>query len=105
WLAAAPDILVMDEATAGIDIGSKTEIIQLVRNLAADGKSIIFISSELAELLAVSDRIAVMHGGSITSIIDRQALDQAPEDQASLADAAFHHAEQRLQLILQKGSA
>ncbi len=105
WLAATPDILVMDEATAGIDIGSKTEIIQLVRDLAADGKSIIFISSELAELLAVSDRIAVMHGGSITCVVDRKALDQDLEGHASLADAAFQHAEQRLQLILQKGNA
>ncbi|OAN76309.1 sugar ABC transporter ATP-binding protein [Jannaschia sp. EhC01] len=104
WLASSPEILIMDEPTAGIDIGSKTEIIQLVRALAAEGKSVIFISSELAELLAVSDRIAVMKNGSVTEIVTRHDLHVDPEDVETLAGSAFQRAEQRLQLLIQKGA-
>jgi ribose transport system ATP-binding protein len=91
WLATEPDILLMDEPTAGIDIGSKGEVLRLVRDLAAEGKSIVFISSELAELLAVSDRIAVMVSGKLTEIVERSAL------------TGEANAEQSLQLILQRG--
>ncbi|MBM1218619.1 sugar ABC transporter ATP-binding protein [Ponticoccus sp. SC2-23] len=104
WLAALPEILIMDEPTAGIDIGSKTEIIQLVRALAAAGKSVIFISSELAELLAVSDRIAVMKTGSVTGTVSRHDLHVDPEEVDSLSGSAFQRAEQRLQLLVQKGA-
>lgn len=62
WLATMPDILVLDEPTAGIDIGSKSEIVALIRNLAREGKAIIMISSELSELLTACDRIVVMEG-------------------------------------------
>jgi ribose transport system ATP-binding protein len=95
WLATEPEILILDEPTAGIDIGSKGEVLHLVRELAAEGKSIVFISSELTELLAVSDRIAVMSDGSIIEIISRSELLQgAPEGLG---------AEQTLQLIVQQG--
>jgi ribose transport system ATP-binding protein len=97
WLAADPDILIMDEPTAGIDIGSKGEVLRLVRELAAEGKSIIFISSELAELLAVSDRIAVIAAGQLVEIADRMTLVGAA------ADAAELRGEQKLQMILQRG--
>lgn len=97
WLATDPDILIMDEPTAGIDIGSKGEVLRLVRALAAEGKSIIFISSELAELAAVSDRIAVMSGGRLVETIDKVDLLN------STGDATELRAEQKLQLIVQRG--
>ncbi|MDB5622236.1 MAG: sugar transporter ATP-binding protein [Devosia sp.] len=97
WLATDPDILIMDEPTAGIDIGSKGEVLRLVRELAADGKSIIFISSELAELIAVSDRIAVMSGGRLSEPLDKAELT------GTTGDAAELRAEQKLQLIVQQG--
>jgi ribose transport system ATP-binding protein len=93
WLATEPQILILDEPTAGIDIGSKGEVLRLVRELAAEGKSIIFISSELTELLAVSDRIAVMSKGSIVEIIPRSELLQTPKGGA----------EHNLQIIVQQG--
>lgn len=95
WLAARPDILILDEPTAGIDIGSKGEVLRLVRELAAEGTSIIFISSELAELLAVSDRIAIMADGSLVKTVDRQALAADHDDEV--------RAEQKLQMIVQRG--
>lgn len=98
WLATAPDILIMDEATAGIDIGSKGEILRLVRELASEGKSIIFISSELAELLAVSDRICVMARGEIVQTFDARQLVAGDQDPQSELQA-----EQKLQLLLQQG--
>jgi ribose transport system ATP-binding protein len=97
WLATAPDILIMDEATAGIDIGSKGEILRLVRELASEGKSIIFISSELAELMAVSDRICVMAGGEIIQTFDARRLVEGDHDPQSELQA-----EQKLQLLLQQ---
>lgn len=66
WLAMAPNILIMDEPTRGIDIGAKSEIYALMRKLTEQGMSIIMISSEMAEVIQVSDRILVMHEGSIS---------------------------------------
>ena len=66
WLAHEPRLLILDEPTRGIDVGAKAEIYQLVRQLAADGIGVIFISSELSEVLSISDRIVVMQGGRIT---------------------------------------
>lgn len=60
WLSTEPDILVMDEPTAGVDIGTKQEIIEMIRQLASQGKGVIIISSELSELLAVSDRLLIL---------------------------------------------
>ena len=71
WLATDPDILVLDEPTAGIDIGSKSEIIRLVRDLAGQGKGIVVISSELSELLAACDRIVVMADGRVHADMPR----------------------------------
>jgi ribose transport system ATP-binding protein len=98
WLATDPEILILDEPTAGIDIGSKGEVLRLVRELAAEGKSIIFISSELTELLAVSDRIAIMAEGRIQQTVDKAQIS------ATSADKGIDlGAEQRLQMILQGG--
>ena len=72
WLNAEPDIFILDEPTGGVDIGSKAEIITLVRDLAARGKAILVISSELSELLTAADRIVVMADGRIVSETARE---------------------------------
>lgn len=74
WLAMEPNILIMDEPTRGIDIGAKSEIYALMRKLTEAGKSIIMISSEMAEIMQVSDRILVMHEGSITGELDAEEV-------------------------------
>ena len=75
WLATEPDILILDEPTVGVDIGTKGEIVGIIRRLADAGKAIIVISSELPELLAVSDRILVLRGGTVTRVVDRADID------------------------------
>ena len=67
WMFTDPDLLILDEPTRGIDVGAKTEIYGIIRDLAASGKGIILISSELPELLGVSDRIYTIFEGAITS--------------------------------------
>ena len=71
WLATNPKLLILDEPTHGVDVGAKADIYQLIRNLAEGGISIILISSELPEILAMSDRVVVMHEGRVTGILDR----------------------------------
>ena len=66
WLAAKPKVLILDEPTRGIDVGAKAEIYRLIDDLANDGLGIMFISSELPELLGLADRIYVMQSGRIT---------------------------------------
>jgi rhamnose transport system ATP-binding protein len=67
WLSTDPRILIMDEPTRGIDVGAKAEIHQLMRKLAGDGMAILMISSELPEVLGMSDRVLVMNGGRIVA--------------------------------------
>ncbi len=74
WLATEPDILIMDEPTAGVDIQAKTEILGVIRALADRGKGIIVITSELVELLAVSDRLLVLRDGHVVREIDRRDI-------------------------------
>ncbi|NLY62571.1 MAG: sugar ABC transporter ATP-binding protein [Erysipelothrix sp.] len=76
WLANSPDILILDEPTRGIDVGAKFQIYEIINDLAAAGKSIIMISSELPELLGVSDRIIVMCEGRISGEVDAKATNQ-----------------------------
>jgi len=76
WLARDCDILIFDEPTRGIDVGAKEEIYKLLRDLAASGKSIIMISSELPEVLRMSNRVVVMAGGRITGILDNADASQ-----------------------------
>ena len=71
WLLTKPTLLVLDEPTQGIDVGAKSEIHELMMELATQGVAILMISSELPEILGMSDRIAVMHGGTIVSVLDR----------------------------------
>ena len=70
WLLTDPDILLMDEPTRGIDVGAKAEIYQLIINLAAEGKGIMMVSSEMPELLGICDRILVMSGGRLAGVLD-----------------------------------
>lgn len=70
WLMTAPDIIIMDEPTRGIDVGAKSEIHRLIGELVADGKSVIMISSEQPEVMGMSDRIMVMHEGDVMDILD-----------------------------------
>jgi ribose transport system ATP-binding protein len=99
WLATEPEILILDEPTAGIDIGSKSEIIRLVRELAQAGKGVIVISSELSELLTACDRILVMADGRAHQMLDRADLDDPAETDP---EHALQAAERRLQVEIQK---
>jgi methyl-galactoside transport system ATP-binding protein len=76
WLANNPDILILDEPTRGIDVGAKYEIYTIIANLAKQGKSIIIVSSEMAELLGMSDRILVMCDGRMTGELDAHQATQ-----------------------------
>ncbi|MCH9297974.1 inositol transport system ATP-binding protein [Pantoea allii] len=76
WLLAQPKILILDEPTRGIDVGAKAEIYRLISELANRGVAIIMVSSELPEILGMSDRIMVMHGGRITGILNKEEADQ-----------------------------
>jgi len=71
WLALGPKVLVVDEPTRGIDVGAKAEIYRLLRRLAHDGVSILMISSDMEEILQIGDRVAVMHEGRLTRIVER----------------------------------
>ena len=72
WLANDPDILIMDEPTRGIDVGAKHEIYEIMADLAKQGKAIIMISSEMAELLGMSDRVYVMCNGKLTGELNQE---------------------------------
>lgn len=71
WLATQPDVLIIDEPTRGIDVGTKAEVHRLLSQLAAEGKGILMISSELPEVLGMADRVLVMREGRITAELDR----------------------------------
>ena len=76
WLANDPDIFILDEPTRGIDVGAKYEIYCIIADLAKQGKSVIMISSEMGELIGMSDRIMVMCDGRVTGFIDGRDADQ-----------------------------
>ncbi|MBK8933604.1 MAG: sugar ABC transporter ATP-binding protein [Chloroflexi bacterium] len=82
WLTLSPRILILDEPTRGVDVGAKAEIHALMRQLAEQGVGVLMISSELPEVLGVSDRILVMHEGRITGELSR---DEATQDQIMVA--------------------
>ncbi len=71
WLGTEPDVLILDEPTAGVDIGTKSEILNMIRELADAGKGVIVISSEYPELLAVSDRVLVLRDGAVVDELSR----------------------------------
>ncbi len=89
WLSMQPRVMFFDEPTRGIDVGAKSEIYALMRQLADDGVAIVMISSDMEEVIGVSDRVAVMHEGSVSGVLEREqfseynvlqlAIGQAPE--------------------------
>lgn len=76
WIHAEPDVLILDEPTRGIDVGAKYEIYTVIDKLAADGKAVVFISSELPELLGMCDRIYTMSAGRLTGEVRREEATQ-----------------------------
>jgi rhamnose transport system ATP-binding protein len=86
WLAADPAVLILDEPTQGVDVGAKAEIHRLMGELAGRGLAIVMISSELPEVLGMSDRVVVMHGGTVAGILDR-----AEATQESIMELALGH--------------
>ncbi|MGR0158546.1 multiple monosaccharide ABC transporter ATP-binding protein [Paenarthrobacter nitroguajacolicus] len=76
WMFTDPDLLILDEPTRGIDVGAKYEIYGIIQQLASQGKGVIVISSELPELLGLSDRIYTIFEGSITGVLDKDQADQ-----------------------------
>lgn len=76
WLATNPGILIRDEPTRGIDVGAKAEIYELMNQLAEQGMAIIMISSELPEIINMSDRVIVMRSGEISAVLEREDLSQ-----------------------------
>ncbi|MFV0529461.1 MAG: sugar ABC transporter ATP-binding protein [Lachnospiraceae bacterium] len=76
WMLTDPDVLILDEPTRGIDIGAKSEIYRLMVELAKEGKAIIMISSELPEIIGMSDRVIVMHEGELAGVLDSAEVSQ-----------------------------
>jgi putative multiple sugar transport system ATP-binding protein len=76
WLFTEPEVLILDEPTRGIDVGAKYEIYRLIHELADRGTAVVMISSELPELLGMSDRIYTIFEGNITGVLDRKDADQ-----------------------------
>lgn len=74
WLATEPKVLLLDEPTRGVDIGAKSEIYRLMEALAREGVGVLFVSSDLEEVLGVADRVIVMHEGAIRGELDRSAM-------------------------------
>ena len=76
WLSIGPKVLLLDEPTRGVDIGAKTEIHKIISRLAEQGMAVLMISSELPEVLSISDRILVMHEGKISAELSRHEATQ-----------------------------
>ena len=76
WLANNPDIMILDEPTRGIDVGAKYEIYQIIGDLVKQGKSVIMVTSEMAELIGFSDRIMVMCEGRVSGFLDSKEATQ-----------------------------
>ena len=87
WLATEPDLLILDEPTRGIDVGTKYEIYKIVDQLAANGRAVLVVSSELPEILALSDRVLVMSEGEIVADLGR---DEATEERIMTYAARRH---------------
>ena len=75
WLATRPKLLILDEPTQGVDVGAKSEIHKIIRGLAREGLAVLMISSDLGEVLGMSDRIAVMRGGRLVEWIEKEKAD------------------------------
>src|SRR4030095_3396559 len=89
-VAAGPSVMILDEPTQGVDVGAKAEIHRLMGELAGRGMAILMISSELPEVLGMSDRVVVMDGGTVVGTLDRTAATQE-----AVLDLALGHAPTR----------
>ena len=76
WLTMNPRVLICDEPTRGVDVGAKSEIYRMLRDLADAGVAILMISSDMEEVIGVSDRIAVMHEGAISGFLERSEFSE-----------------------------
>jgi len=76
WLATHPEILILDEPTRGVDVGAKAEIYSIMNDLVKEGMSIIMISSELPEIINMSDRVYVMNDGRVTGCLNHEEAEQ-----------------------------
>ena len=92
WLATGPRILLLDEPTQGIDVGAKAEIYRLIEDLAEQGLALLAVSSELPEVLGLSDRVAVMHEGELTGVLSRAQATPEAVMALALGDAAHGEA-------------
>ena len=92
WLANDPELLILDEPTRGIDIGTKHEIYRLIDSFVANGKAVLLVSSELPEILALSDRILVMRDGAIVG-----EMAHAEASEAAILHLAAHRASARVE--------
>jgi ribose transport system ATP-binding protein len=79
WLAGEPDLLILDEPTAGVDVGARSEIVGMVRELAEEGKGVVLISSELNEVLALADRVIVLREGRVAACVSRAEVGSEAE--------------------------
>ena len=84
WLATKPRVLILDEPTQGVDVGAKSEIHRIIRELTKGGLAVLMISSDLPEVLGMSDRIAVMRGGGVVQVFQREEADAARVMRAAL---------------------
>ena len=90
WLSLEPKLMIFDEPTRGIDVGAKAEIYDLMRGLAAEGVSILMISSDMEEVLGLSDRIAVMHEGHISGVLSCADASEEAVMQLAVGQATFN---------------
>jgi ribose transport system ATP-binding protein len=91
WLSMTPRVLIFDEPTRGIDVGAKSEIYRLMRELADSGVGILMISSDMEEIIGVSDRVAVMHEGGIAGMIERAGLSEQAIMSLAVGRTATQH--------------
>jgi ABC-type sugar transport system ATPase subunit len=89
WLASHPRVLIMDEPTRGIDVGAKAEIHRMMSELAQQGLAILMISSELPEIMGMSDRIIVMREGKVVAEFERDRATQESVAAAMMSDATL----------------
>src|SRR2546421_6621341 len=99
WLSLDPKLLIFDEPTRGIDVGAKAEIYDLMRRLAEQGVGVLMISSDMEEILGVSDRVAVMHEGRLTGVLEREDCSEE-----AIMRLAVGHANMGEQVSTSRGS-
>jgi rhamnose transport system ATP-binding protein len=88
WLATSPKVLIIDEPTRGIDVGTKAEVHRLMSELAGQGLAVLMISSELPEVLGMADRVLVMHEGRLVRELSREQADEESVVRAATGTAA-----------------